>query len=101
MATPYSDIFELFLSSMKDYVIDKLFSQDIQNSTNNAELYMKPYLIRAIPRFDRCLKDLEDRNDSTMTFNVTLNTDEKVILSNLMRFEWLTREVSDIRQMHL
>jgi hypothetical protein len=101
MATPYSNIFELFLSSIKDYVIDKLFYDDLQNNTNKAELYMKPYLIRAIPNFDRCIKDLENRDDSSMVFNVNLDTDEQVILSNLMRLQWLTREVNDIRQMHL
>jgi hypothetical protein len=97
MATLYSDIFELFLGNIQDYKIDALYN----DSTESAEEYMKIFLIRAIPWFDNCLKDLDSRNDITRTFTVTLNTDEKVILSNLMVIEWLEHEIHDIKQMQL
>jgi hypothetical protein len=44
---------------------------------------------------------LEDRDDVNKVFNQTLSTDEKVILSNLMIVEWLTKEVNDILGMKL
>lgn len=98
MATPYSEIFSLFLDSINDYKIDRLYLSAVENS---ADVYMTPFLIKAIPNFDNCQQDLEDRDDTTRTFNITLTTNEKVILSNLMVVEWLTKEVNDIRQMSL
>jgi hypothetical protein len=98
MSTPYSDIFELFLAGMQDYKIDRLY----QSATPSlAEDYMKPFLIRGLVNFEKCTKDLSDRNDTTMIFNIVLNDKEKVILSNLMIVEWLRKEVNDILQMKL
>lgn len=95
MATLYSEVFDLFMSSIASYELDNLFS----SSVTNFETRLTGWLINAIPNFDGCLKDLEDRNDNTKQFTATLNTDEKVILSNLMIVEFLKKEVNDIRQM--
>lgn len=95
--TNYSEIFELFLAGIKDYQIDQLYKV----SSTSAEAYMKPFLIKGLINFNKCKQDLENRNDSTKLFNTTLTTEEKVILSNLMIIEWLTKEVNDILQMKL
>lgn len=95
MATDYADIYSLFLSSVRDFLIDRLYNK----CTKDAEEYMKPFLIRAIPNFKKCKKNLEDRDDSTQKFDFDLTTDEKVILSNLMRIEWLTAEINNILDM--
>ena len=92
MSTPYSDIFNLFLTSIQDYRINKLYSQSVEQMEN----YLMPFLIKAITNFRKCKTDLEDRDDVNKIFNQTLSTDEKVILSNLMIVEWLTKEVNDI-----
>jgi hypothetical protein len=97
MGTPYSDIFELFLASVRDYKLDDL----MEDSQSSLETYLKPLLIKAIPNFYDCTQNLEDRNDSTLTFNIDLTTSEKVILSNLLLIEWLTKEVNDVLQMSL
>lgn len=95
--TNYSDIYDLFLVSIQDYKLDSLYS-----ATPTAfESVLKGYLIKAIPRFDNCAKDLEDRDDTTQIFNITLTTSEKVILSNIMAYEWYQRQINDIRQMNL
>ena len=95
MATLYSEVFDLFMSSIASYELDNLFN----SSVANFETRLTGWLVNAIPNFDGCLKDLEDRNDTTKQFTDTLNTDEKVILSNLMIVEFLKKEVNDIRQM--
>lgn len=92
MSTPYSDIFNLFLASIQDYRINKLYNQSVEQMEN----YLMPFLIKAITNFRKCKTDLEDRDDTNKVFNQTLSTDEKVILSNLMIVEWLTKEVNDI-----
>lgn len=95
LGTPYSDIFELFLTSIQDYRINRLY----QKSVDDMEKYLMPFLIKAITRFDRCKKDLEDRDDVNRVFHQDLSTDEKVILSDLMVAEWMTKEVNDIMNM--
>ena len=95
--TSYSSIYELFLASIRDYQIDKLF----EDSVESAEAYMKPFLIKAVANFTHCVKDLEDRDDEEQVFNSALTTIEKVVLSNLMIVEWLTKEVNDVLQMRL
>jgi len=99
LATLYSDIFELVLSGFNDYKIDKLYQSDI--TSRNMDVYLTGFLIRAIPNFDNCEQDLEDRNDTSRTFNITLTTDEKVILSELAIVQLLKKEVNDVKQMEL
>jgi hypothetical protein len=97
MATPYSEVFDLFLTSIQDYRINRLYEKSVEDMEN----YLMPFLIKAITNFRKCKTDLEDRDDDNRIFNQTLSTDEKVILSNLMMVEWLTKEVNDILQMRL
>ena len=97
MATPYSEVFDLFLASIQDYRINRLY----EKSEKDMEKYLIPFLIKAITNFRKCKTDLEDRDDTSKVFNQTLSTDEKVILSNLMVVEWLTKEVNDILGMKL
>lgn len=97
MATSYDEIYDLFLVSVRDYNLDNLFAAT-PTAFNN---YLEGFLIKAIPNFYNCSKDLEDRNDSTQTFNITLTTQEKVILSNIMVYEWIAKEIQDINQMNL
>lgn len=97
MATPYSEVFDLFLASIQDYKINRLYEKSVEDMEN----YLMPFLIKAITNFRKCKTDLEDRDDENRIFNQTLSTDEKVILSNLMIVEWLTKEVNDILGMKL
>ena len=86
MATPYSEVFDLFLASIQDYRIKRLYEKSVEDMEN----YLMSFLIKAITNFRKCKTDLEDRDDVNKIFNQTLSTDEKVILSNLMIVEWLT-----------
>lgn len=97
MATLYSDINDLFLQRVQDYTLDALYVA----STPLFEMRLKGWLINAIPNFQGCAQDLEDRDDTTGTFNITLTTSEKVILSKLMLDEWWDTQVNDIRQIML
>ena len=97
MGTSYTSIYELFLASIRDYNIDRLFAISLES----AEAYMKPFLIRGLVNFTNCKQNLENRDDADQEFDATLTTIEKVILSNLMTVEWLTKEVNDVLQMRL
>ena len=65
---------------------------------SNYNTYMTGFLLRAIPSFSGCNQDLSDRNDTTMTFNITLTDAEKDILACLIAVQILKKEVHDIRQ---
>jgi hypothetical protein len=66
---------------------------------SNYDVYMTGFLLRAIPSFEKaCSQDLSDRNDTTMTFNITLTDSEKDILVRLIAVQIVKQEVFDIRQ---
>jgi len=67
LATLYSEVFDLFMSSIASYELDNLFA----SSVTNFETRLTGWLVNAIPNFDGCLKDLEDRNDNTKQFTAT------------------------------
>jgi len=94
MATPYSDIFDLSLMDYSNYELDKLYTI----SPTNFNLHMTGLLVRVIPSFTNCLKDLTQRNDTTQTFTIDLNDFEKDILASLIAAKVLEKEINDIRQ---
>lgn len=95
MSTPYSEIFNLFLFNIQDYLIDEMYSSSIEDF----EVYATNFLLLAIPSFSNCQKDLDARNDTTRIFTETLNLTEKKILANLMTLSWLKKEVNTILEM--
>ena len=95
MSTPYCEIFNLFLFHIQDYLIDEMYN----SSEEDFETYATNFLLKAIPRFRHCQKDLTDRNDTTRIFNETLNDDEKDILANLMTLAWLVKETNTVLEM--
>lgn len=94
MATPYSDIYDLALMSIQDYVLDKFAKEDEENFS----LYLQGFLIRAIPKFNNCLKDLSNRSDDEGTFNIDLDDMEKDILADWLVIMYLDKEIFDRRQ---
>jgi hypothetical protein len=95
LATPYSSVIDLALVTIRDYNIDKLYAL----SPTDFETYMEGFLIKAIPSFDNCAKDLSDRNDTLKQFNESLNDTEIRILAEYLTVEWLTSEINDIKQL--
>ena len=47
MATPYSEVFDLFLTSIQDYRINRLYEKSVEDMEN----YLMPFLIKAIVNF--------------------------------------------------
>ena len=92
--TPYSDIFDLALTTLEDYELNNLLSLSEQNFME----YMTGFLVKAISNFDNCKQDLSDRNDETFTFNIELTHYEIDILSDWVAIQILKKEIFDIRQ---
>lgn len=95
--TTFEEIYDLFLISIQDYKLDKLYS----NSEEDFKTFLQGFLIKAISNFDNCTKDIQSYDLTNQSFYVELDLKEKIILSNLMTIEWLLREIQNINNINL
>jgi hypothetical protein len=86
MATPFSNIYDSFLTKIDDISLLSL-------TTENLESFMKNWLISSITLFPKCKKDLNDYDEVLQQFNVDLNIVETEILSTWMKYSYLDKKV--------
>lgn len=96
MATALSEIYDLFLMQITDYRLEALW----ELSEDDLETYLEGFLVLAINDFPECVESLKF-DSSTGTFEETLSRDSIVVLSALMRKQWLLKSINDITQMNL
>lgn len=97
MATPFSDVFDLFTQQIEDYRLIELYNGGAGEV--NFNLYLLGFMTLAIPEFIGCTQNLSNRDDALKTFNFDMTEQNKKGLSKLMVKEWLGKEVKDILQM--
>ena len=98
MTTSFTDIYDIFLTQIEDYKIDLLY----KDSPERFSAYLFGFLKLAIADFSHiCSKDIETYSESDGTFSSDLSLFEKKILGSRMSIYWLTKNISDIRQMNL
>jgi hypothetical protein len=95
--TSFDEIYDLALTSFRDYKLNKLYDTSVTDFKN----ILQGYLFKAIPKFTNCKKNLEDFDSTTKIFNIELTLTEKVILSDFTVIEWMTPKILDITQMEL
>ena len=95
--TAYTEIYDLFLMTAKDYKLDELYNSSVDDFTT----YIQGFLIYAISDFTYCKQDLEARDDDAGTFDATLTTKEKIILTRLMVMAWLKSQIQNVTQFQL
>lgn len=88
MATPFSDVFDYFLSNITDYSLLEL--DDISLEAN-----MKSWLMGAIVNYPNPKNDLFNFDSMTNQFNLDLTQGEKVILGKLMAIEYINPFILD------
>lgn len=88
MATPFSDIYELFLSNITDFSF--LSMDDISLEEN-----MQKWLINAIPNYPNPKSDLTSFDLQLGEFTDDLDMMEKVILAKLMAIEYINPFILD------
>lgn len=86
MATPFSDIYDSFLTKIDDTTILSL-------PTTNSEEIMMNWLISATTLFPKCKKDLNNFDKVTQQFSDDLNYTEIEILSTWMKYEYLDKKI--------
>lgn len=93
MASLYSEIYNMFLSDIKD---DSL----LNFTDSEREDILHGLLLKAITRFKACEKDLTDRTEAVGEtegqFNKTLTDEEMLILATIMRKYWLNDKVYNL-----
>ncbi len=87
MATPFSEVFDVFLRKISDYSFINLTSDEMDQ-------LLSDYLISAIPKFNKCKTDLSARDSAQ--FQNTLTDEEKEILGTIMIDEWLRPQIFSI-----
>ena len=96
--TNFNEIYKLFLISLQDYELKRLFN----DSPEAADDLLMYFLLRAIPLFINCQKDIEQYHQNELgeyEFDDTLTLTEKTILSDLMVQCWLDFIISDTTQL--
>lgn len=89
MATPYSEIDDMFLSEISD-------STFLDFAVDDRESILNSLRIKAISRFKACQIDLNDRDDTLKQFNNTLTDEIKLILATIMRKHWLSDKIYNL-----
>lgn len=96
MGTKFSEVFDLFITKIKDWRLNSLFTESITDFEN----YLSGFLINAIPGFTVCNQSLS-YSLSTKEFLAELTMDNQVILAEMMVEKWLEKEIQDVNQMNL
>lgn len=85
MATPYNDIYTMFLSDIRDKKLISILTPEELGDV------LEDYLLESADiHFKRCDKDLSDRDSELQQFNLELTNEEKRILAKGMRVKWLS-----------
>lgn len=90
MATPYKEVYDEFFHKITDYELFGMEEQDIYEIASR-------YLNKAIIDFNKCEKDLTERDAEAETFLIDLTDLEKEILANFMVLHWTTPQVFSIQ----
>jgi hypothetical protein len=86
MATPFQDIYTIFLSKIKDYSLLSITNEELEEN-------LWTWLSSGFVNFRKCKVDLYDCDLVTKQFNSTLSGEEKEIVARLMLVEYLTPHI--------
>ena len=92
MVTSFSEIYDLFSSTMSDYSFLQLEEEDQDD-------ILEGWLLNAIAEFDNCAEDLDDRDDELKQFNNVLSDRVKKILVKGMLVEWMNPRLYDLENL--
>lgn len=86
MATPFTEIYSIFLSGVTDFELDEM---DEESLMMNLELW----LLSAVSDFQSSQSDVNDYDLTLKQFNIDLHNDEKQILGKLMLLKYLDTQI--------
>lgn len=95
--TTFDEVFHVFLNSIQDYKIARLFRDDLRL----AQDLIDTFFVRALPGFYNCTKDIVNLDEVNHAFRCKLDLREINIIVLHMEIAWMERVVNDITQMNL
>jgi hypothetical protein len=96
MATPYTDVYDFFLSKVEDF---SFVDTEKYPTVEDLKAELRKYLRSAIVRFKQSKIDLKDRDEVLEQFNIDLDDDEKEILSSLMVLAYIQPKITSVQNM--
>ncbi len=96
MGTPFTNIYDLAMVTIRDYRLDNLAKTDIKAFY----LVLNGYLVNAIADSSDCLVDLS-YDLETASLNIDVPFRVQTILANFLIYRWFTSLVNDITQVNL
>lgn len=90
MGTPYSRVYNSFLSKVTDYLYGSFTEEELTQDLTNL-------LDASIVEFEYPKINIRDKNNENQLFNANLSYDEIEIISYLMVERWLERQINDIQ----
>jgi hypothetical protein len=100
MSTDFTQVSDLFLSSIADYKLDTIYNTSGSIALNT---YIEPWLLKSIQDFSVCTQSLAYTPVSGSAdgyFTETLTTENQILLSMHMELYWLQKGIQDIRALN-
>lgn len=89
MPVPYSNIYDMFLSDIKDHTL-------LDFEVEDREKILDDLRIKAETQFKQCKNDLSDKDDIEKQYNFDLTIEEQLIIATIMRKFWMNDKIYNL-----
>lgn len=89
MPVPYSNIYDMFLSDVKDHTL-------LDFEVEDREKILDDLRIKAETQFKQCKNDLSDKDDIEKQYNFDLTIEEQLIIATIMRKFWMNDKIYNL-----
>ncbi len=89
MPVPYSNIYDMFLSDIKDHTL-------LDFDTEDREKILDDLRIKAETQFKQCKNDLSDKDNIEKQYNFDLTIEEQLIIATIMRKFWMNDKIYNL-----
>lgn len=89
MPVPYSNIYDMFLSDIKDCTLLDFKAED-------REKILDDLRIKAETQFKQCKNDLSDKDNIEKQYNFDLTIEEQLIIATIMRKFWMNDKIYNL-----
>ena len=89
MPVPYSNIYDMFLSDIKDHTL-------LDFEVEDREKILDDLRIKAETQFKQCKNDLSNKDDIEKQYNFDLTIEEQLIIATIMRKFWMNDKIYNL-----
>ena len=89
MPVPYSNIYDMFLSDIKDHTL-------LDFEVEDREKILDDLRIKAETQFKQCKNDLSDKDNIEKQYNFDLTIEEQLIIATIMRKFWMNDKIYNL-----